>query len=81
LHLFFWRRPIATTFRLWHIAKFSSNARLGRYRGTAEIDQAALIKLDFISTSPCTNQVLAPSRWLAMTVDVADMIRTSKSPN
>jgi hypothetical protein len=43
---------MVTTFRLWHIAKFSCNARLGRYRGTAEIDQAALIEFDFISSRP-----------------------------
>ena len=31
--------------RLWPIAKFSCNPKLGRYRGTADIDQAALIGL------------------------------------
>ena len=39
---------------MWHIAKFFCNAKLGRYRGTADIDQAALIELDFIGTSRCT---------------------------
>jgi hypothetical protein len=29
----------------WHIAKFFRNAKLGRYRGTADIDQASLIEL------------------------------------
>jgi len=43
---------MVTTFRLWHIAKFPSNAKPGRYWGTAEIDQAALIEFDFISSRP-----------------------------
>jgi hypothetical protein len=37
-------------FRLWHVAKFCCNAKLSRHRGMADIEQAALIKLDFIST-------------------------------
>jgi hypothetical protein len=31
----------------WHIASFRCGAEFGRYQGTADIDQAAPIKLDF----------------------------------
>jgi hypothetical protein len=31
---------------LWHIASFRCAAEFGRYRGIADIDHAALIKLD-----------------------------------
>ena len=31
--------------RVWHIASFRCDAEFGRYRGKADIDQAAPIKL------------------------------------
>ena len=31
----------------WHIATFRCTAEFGRYRGIADIDQAAPIKLDY----------------------------------
>ena len=37
--------------RLWHIASFRGAAEFGRYRGIADIDQAAPIKFD-LSTCP-----------------------------
>jgi len=33
--------------RLWHIATFRCAAEFGRYRGIADIEQAAPIKLDW----------------------------------
>ena len=38
--------------RSGHIAKFFCNAELGRYRSTADIEQATPIKLDFIKYAP-----------------------------
>jgi hypothetical protein len=33
-------------FWFWHIASFRCDAKFGRYRGKADIDQVAPIKLD-----------------------------------
>jgi hypothetical protein len=46
-----WRVKLAQV-SSWPIAIFFCNARFGRYRGTADIDQAALIQRRFYKHAP-----------------------------
>jgi hypothetical protein len=64
------RRSSALGRRFWHIAKFFCNAKLGRYRGVADIEQASppfnlaeatnwLTEANWEFAVPCPDRLLA----------------------
>jgi hypothetical protein len=72
---------MSTIWRLWHNAKFSCHAKLARYRGMADIEQAASVRAQ-LKGSPLLGPTVGAELqmphaiWLKLRIGPADRRRT-----